>query len=86
MKQEFDKLMEKLAAERDEINLQLHLASMEAKDEFAGAEKTWEKVKHKANEIADDSVETSDEFISAAKVIAEELGESYKRIVSRIKS
>ena len=85
MKQDFDKLMAKLAAERDELNLKLHLASMEAKEEFAGAEKMWEQVKLKASDIADDSVETSDEFISAAKVVGEELKEAYQRIAKRIK-
>ncbi len=85
MKQDFDKLMAKLAAERDELNLKVHLASMEAKEEFAGAEKMWEQVKLKASDIADDSVETSDEFISAAKVVGEELKEAYQRIAKRIK-
>jgi len=85
MKQEFDTLMAKLAAERDELNLKLHLASMEAKEEFAGAEKMWDQVKLKAGDIADDSVETSDEFISAAKVVGEELKDAYQRIAKRIK-
>ncbi|OQK16221.1 hypothetical protein AU255_14065 [Methyloprofundus sedimenti] len=85
MKQEFDKLMAKLAVERDELNLKLHLASMEAKEEFASAEKMWEQVKLKAGDIADDSVETSDEFISTAKVVGEELKDAYQRIAKRIK-
>ena len=85
MKEKFDELLEKLSAERDEINLQLHLASMEVKDEFSDAEGKWEQVKQKASEIADDSVETTDEFIAAAKVIGEELAESYQRIVKRLK-
>lgn len=84
MKQEFDQLLEKLSAQRDEVNLQLHLASMEAKNEFSQAEEKWEQVKQKASEIADDSVETTDEFISAAKVVGEELIEAYQRIAKRI--
>lgn len=86
MKQEFEQLMDKLASQRDEVNLQLHLASMEVKDEFGDAEQLWEQVKVKASEIADDSVETSDEFIAAAKVVGEELNGAYQRIVQRIKS
>ena len=86
MKQEFDELLEKLNAVRDEANLKLHLASMEAKDEFSQAEETWEQVKQKASEIADDSVETTDEFIGAAKVVGEELAEAYHRILGRISS
>ncbi|HIG64216.1 MAG: hypothetical protein HOE45_02140 [Gammaproteobacteria bacterium] len=85
MKQEFEQLMAKLAAERDEVNLKLHLASMEAKEEFAGAEKIWEQVRQKASDIADDSVETTDEFVGAAKVVGEELTAAYQRIATRIK-
>lgn len=85
MKQEFEDLMAKLTAQRDEANLQLHLASMEVKEEFENADKTWEQVKQKASDIADDSVETSDEFISAAKVVGEELTDAYQRIAKRIK-
>ena len=85
MKQEIDKLLAKLGTERDEINLKLHLASMEAKEEFAEAEEKWNVVKQKASDIADDSVETTDEFISAAKVVGEELKEAYQRIAKRIK-
>ncbi len=84
MKEQFEQLLEKLTAERDEINLQLHLASMEVKDEFSASEGVWEQVKQKASEIADDSVETTDEFIAAAKVVGEELGEAYQRITKRI--
>jgi hypothetical protein len=85
MKQEFEQLMAKLATERDEVNLKLHLASMEAQEEFADAEKIWEQVKQKASDIGDDSVETTDEFIGAAKVVGEELTEAYQRIANRIK-
>jgi hypothetical protein len=38
MKEEFDKLVEKLKVERDEINFKMHLVSMDAKEEFAKAE------------------------------------------------
>ena len=58
---------------------------MEIKDEFSDSEGLWEQVKQKASEIADDSVETTDEFIAAAKVVGEELGETYQRIVKRLK-
>jgi len=85
MKQEFDALLNKLNTERDQIKLQLHLASMEVKEEFADVEKKWEQVKLKAEEIADESVETTDEFISAAKVVGEELVDAYHRIAKRIK-
>ncbi len=85
MKQEFDALLENLKTERDEMQLKMHLASMEVKEEFSEAEEKWQYVKQKANEIADDSVETTDDFIASAKVVGEELKEAYQRIAKRIK-
>ena len=83
-KTEFDNLLEKLKSERDNIMLKLHLASMEAKEEFEAAEKNWDSIKIKASEIADDSKETSDEFIAKAKIVGEELRETYNRISKRL--
>ena len=84
MKAEFDKLVEKLKMERDEINLKMHLASMDAKEEFAKAEIKWEEVKTTASKIADDAVETSEEYIAKAKIVGEELKETYNRIAKRL--
>jgi hypothetical protein len=84
IKEDFENLLDKLQVERDEINLKLHLASMEAKQEFEGAEQQWQRLKIKAAEIADDSVETSEEFIAKAKIIGEELKEAYQRVAKRL--
>ncbi len=84
IKEDFEKLLAKLQTERDEINLKLHLASMEAKQEFEEAEKEWSRLKVKAGEIADDSVDTSEEFIANAKIVGEELKDTYHRIAKRL--
>jgi len=84
IKDEFEKLLDKLKTERDEIEVKLHLASMEAKEEFEAAEHKWSQLKQKAGEIADDTVETSEEYIAKAKIIGEELKETYSRIVQRL--
>lgn len=84
IKEDFENLLNKLNTEREEINLKLHLASLEARDEFEQAEKQWQQVKNKAAEIADESVETSEEFIAKAKIVGEELKETYQRITKRL--
>lgn len=84
VKEDFEDLLDKLQTERDEINLKLHLASMEAKQEFEEAEKEWHRLKVKAAEIADESVETSEEFIAKAKIVGEELKDAYYRIGKRL--
>ncbi len=84
VKKDFENLLDKLQIERDEINLKLHLASMEAKEEFEEVEKQWHRLKIKAAEIADDSVETSEEFIAKAKIVGDELKRAYNRIGKRL--
>jgi len=84
IKEDFEDLLNKLQIERDEINLKLHLASMEAKQEFEEAEQEWQRLKAKAAEIADDSVETSEDFVAKAKIVGEELKEAYYRIGKRL--
>ena len=84
IKIEFDKLVTQLKSGRDEIALKIHLASMDAKEDFESAEKIWDKFKVKVNELADESKETSEELITKAKIVGEELKETYNRINERI--
>jgi len=84
LKNDFENLLNTLNTEREELQLKLHLASMEAKEEFEEAEKQWSRIKQKAAEIADDSIETSEEFVAKAKVIGEELKDTYHRIAKRL--
>ena len=85
MKKEFEDLLSTLNTQRDEIQLKLHLASMEVKQEFEGVENQWQQVKDKAADIADDSKEISEDVIATAKVVGEELQQAYQRISERLK-
>jgi len=84
LKEDFENVLKKLQTERDEANLKLHLASMEAKQEFEEAEQQWRNLKAKAADIRDESVETSEEFIANAKIVGEELKDTYRRIAKRL--
>ncbi|MCQ8116038.1 hypothetical protein [Methylomonas rosea] len=84
LKNEFESLLVNLDSVREELQLKLHLASMDAKDEFAEAEKQWLQIKNKAAEIADESIETSEEYIAKAKIVGEELKEAYQRVAKRL--
>lgn len=77
-------LYDKLKTERDEVIVKLHLASMEAKEEFVGAEEKWDILKIKISDIADDTKETSEELVASAKIITEELKDTYHRIMRRL--
>ena len=84
IKEELEDLIEKLKVERDEVNLKLHLATMEVKEEFEEVEKQWGHFKDKAAEIADDTKETSEEFITKVRIVGEELNKTYHRINERL--
>jgi hypothetical protein len=84
IKQEFNNLLDKLKTERDEINLKLHLATLEVKQEFEEAEPKWNQLKNKGSEIVDESVEVSEEVFAKAKIVGEELKETYQRIAKRL--
>ncbi len=84
IKKEFENLLDKLAAERDLINSKLHQASAGVNKEFAVAEKQWLSLKDKIAEIADDSQESSEEFIAKAKLEGEHLKHRYHDISQRL--
>lgn len=84
MKEELNKVIEKLKRERDEVNVKIHLASMDAKQEFEDAEKKWVEVKAKAAQIADSAEDVTEEFVAKTKGVGEELKETYKRISKRL--
>ena len=81
---DFENLSAKLKSQRDKIELKLHLASMEAKEEWEMTEKKWDHFKDKVEDIADDTKETTKELVDATKVIADELKSAYQRIVKRL--
>ncbi len=85
VKKEFDEITESLKQQRGEIQLQIHLASMEAKQEWKKAEKDWGKFVDSIGVISDETKETSTEIIHATKVIGDELKDAYGRISERLK-
>ncbi len=84
LKKEFDELTDVLKQQRDEIEVQIHLASMEAKDEWKKAEKNWDQFIDGLGVITDDAKETSAELIQTTKIIGDELKNTYTRISERL--
>lgn len=85
IKKDFDELASVLKQQRDEIEVQIHLASMEVKEEWHKGEKEWGEFVDALGVITDDSKEASAELINATKIIGDELKETYKRISDRLK-
>ena len=75
-----EELFKDLKTERGNIKVQLHLLSMDAKEEWDELEKKYEKFKIKASTVADVTVDSAGEVAEAIKLVGEELSEGYKRI------
>jgi archaellum component FlaC len=75
-----DKLMSDLNQQRDELEVQLHLAKAEARDEWEEIEKRWEKVKSKVERASGEATDIADDVGDAAKLLLEEIGKGYQRL------
>lgn len=77
---DFDELMDDLKRARDEINLRIHLASMDVKDEWKAIDARWQDFSARAN------LEESGQNIGAAfGGLAREFRDAFKRIKVAIK-
>ena len=77
-----DKLFKELDTERGKLEVQLHLLSMDAKEEWSELEKRFEEFKTKASAVAEVTEESAGDVGEALKLVAEELREGYKKIRS----
>lgn len=80
IKSEYSEILEKLKYERDEINLQMHLAKAEAREEWDKLEKKWNHFQGKAATVGDAASEASKDIGAATRVLAEELKHGYQHI------
>jgi len=79
-----EKLFKELNAEREELQLQLHLLSLDAREEWDELEKKFEQFKTKASAVAEVTEESAGEVGEALKLVGEELHKGYKKIRSKM--
>jgi hypothetical protein len=74
------KMVDDLTRQRDEINLKLHLAKAEVRDEWDKLEPKWEEVKGKMSTVREVAGQTAESVTAAAGLIADEIKQGYDRI------
>ncbi len=84
---DIDELLEQLKKSRDEIRVQIHLASMEVREEWQELEGKMEDFSGRAKQFADDAKlrETGSELGSALGQVGHELKAGYERIRDALK-
>lgn len=80
IKQRIDKMVNELKQERDELHVRLHLAKLEAGEEWQKLDSKLQKLDAKARELGDATAEASHDIGAAAKLLGEEVSRGLKAI------
>jgi hypothetical protein len=76
--------LKKLQTERDEINVRMHLAAADVRDEWHELEKKWQHLQSKGQQISNAIGESKGGVTAALELLSSELEDSYKRIRRRL--
>jgi hypothetical protein len=71
---------ESLAQLRDDLKVRLHLAEMDARDQWEKLEPKWWELQRKAAAVEKASADTAQEITAAADLLIGELRKGYERI------
>lgn len=84
IKEQMTKALEHLKQQRDELQVQLHLAKADAKDEWSRLEAQWDEIKPKLEAAREEVGKTAESVGTALNMAIEELKKGYERLRSRI--
>ena len=79
IKDNYTSVIESLKKERDELNLKVHLAAMEVRDEWDSVEEKWEHLQSKGHQLSKVTDKSAHELGEAFSILGEELKETYRR-------
>lgn len=80
IKEDMAKMAEKLRKEHDELSVQVHLASMEVRDEWQELEKQWEEFSSGSKHFYKEIEPALGDIYAALSLLGEELKTGYKKI------
>ncbi len=79
-----DKMLNELRKERDDLRVKLHLAKMEAGDEWKKLDAKLMKLEAKTKELATATADASKDIGAAAKILGEEISSGFKKIAKHL--
>ena len=80
IKDTYNSVIESLKEDRDELNVKMHLAAMDVRDEWQEIEKKWEHLQSKGHQLGKATGESAHELGEAFSLLGEELKETYRRL------
>lgn len=82
--EDLEEMIEKLKEERDELRVKLHLAKMEAGDEWQELERKWSKLEAKVKKMGGAAAASTDDVRAAAQLLGQEIKAGFKRIARQL--
>ena len=79
-KSSLDKLVSELKQQRDELRLQMHLANMEARDEYERLSGKYDELSEQYEPVSNAVEETAGNLLSALSLAAGELKVGFQRV------
>ena len=79
-KNNLEEMMSELKQQRDELRLQMHLASMEAKDEYERLSDKCDELSKRYEPLSSAVAKTADNVFSALGLVADELKVGFHRV------
>jgi chromosome segregation ATPase len=79
-KSSLDKLVSEIKQQRDELKLQMHLASMEAKDEYERLSGKYDELTEQYEPVSDAVEETAENLFAALGLAAGEIKTGFQRV------
>lgn len=83
-KDTIDEMFQELKKRRDELQVQLHLAKMEAGDEWKTVNSKLRKLEAKAKEVGEAGADASKDIGAAAKLLGEEISKGLKAVAKHL--
>jgi len=79
-RERFDELMMRLEQERDELQLKMHLAKAEARDELARLDAKMSQLRERASRVDDEAKDAFGDIGDAARNLVNEIKEGFERV------
>lgn len=79
-REEMQKILDRLAQQRDELIVQAHLAKLDAMDEWKNMEGKMAQLRVKASQAGDIAGDSAKDIKVAAKQLADEIGRGYDKL------
>ena len=82
--EDLKKIVDDLARQRDELNLKIHLAKADMRDEWDQLESKWDDVQGKMVAVSKEAEKTAGAVTTGIGLIADEIKKGYERIRNKM--